>query len=161
MTFFSPKSNEYAVAALTSWHSTNCQSRSQDSWLVRAPGLWSKGCEFESWQKCIENFLLQSQLCVLTLIQCPFHPCVTAVAHKRPWSFCQKCRWQVTPKHEYTFDPMESEWADCATFQAKYGTCQEMSSHAICQGILGHSCLSMLSHCGLILAKRMELVCSS
>ena len=26
-------------------------------------------------------------------------PCVTAVARKRPWSFCQKCRWQVTAKH--------------------------------------------------------------
>ena len=35
---------------------------------------------------------------VLTLIRCPFHPRVTAVARKRPRSFCQKCRWQVTPK---------------------------------------------------------------
>ena len=25
--------------------------------------------------------------------------------HKRPLSFCQKCRWQVTPKHIYTLDP--------------------------------------------------------
>ena len=25
--------------------------------------------------------------------------------HKRPLSFCQKCRWQVTPKHTYTLDP--------------------------------------------------------
>ena len=47
----------------------------------------------------------------------PFHPCVTAVAHKRPWSFCQKCRWQVTPKRAYTLDPMKSEWADYATVQ--------------------------------------------
>ena len=29
----------------------------------------------------------------------PFHPCVSAVAHKGPLSFCQKCRWQVTAKH--------------------------------------------------------------
>ena len=28
----------------------------------------------------------------------PFHPCVTAVAHKRSWSFCQKCMWRVTAK---------------------------------------------------------------
>ena len=27
------------------------------------------------------------------------YPHVTAVAHKRSWSFCQKCRWQVTAKH--------------------------------------------------------------
>ena len=31
-----------------------------------------------------------------------FHPRVTAVAHKRPRSFCQKRRWQVTAKHAYT-----------------------------------------------------------
>ena len=31
-----------------------------------------------------------------------FHPCVTTVARKRPWSFRQKCRWQVTAKHAYT-----------------------------------------------------------
>ena len=45
-----------------------------------------------------EKFLLQGQLCVLTLICCPFHPRVTAVARKIPRSFCQKCRWQVRPK---------------------------------------------------------------
>ena len=32
----------------------------------------------------------------------PFCPRVTAVAHKRSRSFCQKCRWQVTAKHAYT-----------------------------------------------------------
>ena len=56
---------------------------SRDSLLVRAPDSRSKGCEFESRQEQPENFLLQSQLCVLTLIRCPFHPRVTAVARKR------------------------------------------------------------------------------
>ena len=32
----------------------------------------------------------------------PFHPRVTAVARKRPRSFCRKCRWQVTTKHACT-----------------------------------------------------------
>ena len=32
----------------------------------------------------------------------PFHLHVTAVAHKRPRSFCQRCRWQVTAKRSYT-----------------------------------------------------------
>ena len=36
------------------------------------------------------------------LFQYPFHPRVTAVARKRSWPFCQKCRWQVTAKHAYT-----------------------------------------------------------
>ena len=47
-------------------------------------------------------------LCVLTLIRCPFHPRVTAVACKRPRSFCQKCRWKVTHKYAYTLDPAKS-----------------------------------------------------
>ena len=37
-------------------------------------------------------------LCWL-LFRYPFHPRVTAVARKRPRSFRQKCRWQVTAKH--------------------------------------------------------------
>ena len=63
-------------------------------------------------------FFLQSPLCVLTLIRCPFHPHVTAVAHKRPRPFYQKCRWQVTLKDAYAFDPTNSEWADYAADQA-------------------------------------------
>ena len=77
--------------------------------LVRAPDSWSKGCEFESRQERRENFLLRSQLSVLTLIPCPFHPRVTTVARKRPRSFCPKCTWQVTPKHAYTPNPTKSE----------------------------------------------------
>ena len=40
-------------------------------------------------------------LCWL-LFRYPFHPRVTAEARKRSWSFCQKCRWQVTAKHAHT-----------------------------------------------------------
>ena len=54
-------------------------------------------------------------------VRCPFHPCVTVVARKRPRTFCQKCRWQVTPKQEYTFDSTKSEWADYAAVQAWRG----------------------------------------
>ena len=86
--------------------------------LVKAPDSSSKGCEFKARQERQENFLLQSQLCVLTLIRCPFHPRVSAVPRKRPRSFCQKCRWRVTPKHAYTLDPTKSEWADYAAVQA-------------------------------------------
>ena len=89
--------------------------------LVRAPDSRSKGCEFESRQERRKKFLLQSQLCVLTLVRCPFHLRVTAVVRKRPRSFCRKCRWQVTPTHAYTLDPTKSEWADYATIQALCG----------------------------------------
>ena len=37
---------------------------------------------------------------------------------KDPASFCQKCRWQVTPKHAHNLDPTKSEWADYAAVQA-------------------------------------------
>ena len=47
--------------------------------------------------------------------------CVTAVARKRPRSFCQKCRWQVTVKHAYTLDSTKSELADYDAVQAKCG----------------------------------------
>ena len=48
---------------------------------------------------------------------------VTAVARKRPRSFCQKCRWRDTPKHAYTLDPTkpEPEWAGYAAVQAQCG----------------------------------------
>ena len=40
------------------------------------------------------------------------------------------------------------------------GTYQKTGSHATRKGTLGHSRLSSLSHCGLILAKQVELVCA-
>ena len=43
------------------------------------------------------------------------------MARKRPRSFCQRCRWQVTPKHAYSLDPSKSEWADYAAVQAECG----------------------------------------
>ena len=98
-------------------------------------------------------FFARVNFFVLNLIRCPFHPRVTAVARKRPRSFYQKCRWQVTLKHAHTLDPTKSKWADYAAVRACVGTYQERSSNATRQGILGHSRLSSLGHCGLILAK--------
>ena len=41
------------------------------------------------------------------------------------------------------------------------GTYLELSSHAAHQGTLSHSHLSLLSHSGLILAQRVEIVCAN
>ena len=98
-----------------------CAVGSRDSLLVRAPDSSSKGCEFKSRQERRENFLLQRQLCVLTLIRCPFHPRGTAVACKRPRSFCQMCRWQVTHKHAYILDTSKLDGADYTAVQAECG----------------------------------------
>ena len=59
---------------------------------------------------------------MLTLIWYLFHPCVSAVARKSPRSLCQKCRWQVTPKHAYTLDLTKLEWADYAAIMLFYLT---------------------------------------
>ena len=63
---------------------------------------------------------LQSTLCADSY-SVSVTPLVTTVACKRPWPFCQKCRWQVTPKHAYHLDPLQSEWADYAAVQAECG----------------------------------------
>ena len=125
----------------------------RNSLLVRTPDSWSKGCEFESRQERREKFLLRSYLTVLTLIRCPFHPRVTAVARKRSRSFCQKYRWQVTPIN--THAPLTQPSRGGLTMplsRRSVGTYPETSSHSTCQGAFGHSRLSSLSHCGLILA---------
>ena len=62
---------------------------------------------------------------MLDLIRCPFHPRVNAVARKRPRSFFQKRRCQVTPKHDYTLDQTKSEWADDTAVQAYCGNLSE------------------------------------
>ena len=46
-------------------------------------------------------------------------------------------------------------------FRHSVGTYQETSSNATHQGTPGHSRLSSLSHCELILAQRVELVRTS
>ena len=58
-----------------------------------------------------EKFLLQSSLSVLTLIRCPFHPVLPQWHVKDPGHSAKKCRWQITPKHVHTLDPVKSEWA--------------------------------------------------
>ena len=68
------------------------ECRTRDWKVTGSNPCWSGGRIFFS----RVNFL-----CWL-LFRYPFHPRVTAVAHKRPQSFCQKRRWQVTAKHAYT-----------------------------------------------------------
>ena len=65
---------------------------------------------------------------MLTLIRCPFHSCVTAVARKRPRALCQKCRWQVTLKYAYTLNSTKSEGADNAAVQAQ---CENLSGNEL------------------------------
>ena len=72
---------------------------------------------------------------MLTIIRTPFHPRVTAVARKRPWSFCQKHGWQVTPKHAYTLDTTKSKWADYA---AVHAWCGNLSRNELTRNLSGN-----------------------
>ena len=117
---------------------------SWNSLSVRVPDSWWKGCEFESQQKRWENFLLQSWLCVLTLTRCLFQPHVTRVARKRPKSFCQNCKWQVTPLTQHSQNGLTMPLS-----RHRMGTYLETCSHATCQGTFSHGQLSLLSHCGI------------
>ena len=74
------------VRRLTPGQIRHFYTGSRDSLLVTAPDSGSKGCEFESRQERQENFLLQSQLFMLTY-SASVPPRVTAVARKRPRSF--------------------------------------------------------------------------
>ena len=66
-------------------------------------------------------------LCWL-LFRYPFHPHVTTVAHKRSWSFCQKCRWQVTAKHVCTLRMwLYMKWHGAWLYGVRR-TCTEMAA---------------------------------
>ena len=70
----------------------NHKYRTRDRKVLGSNPCWSGGSFF---------FSRVDFLCWL-LFRYPFHPRVTAVACKRPRSFCQKRRWQVTAKQTYT-----------------------------------------------------------
>ena len=51
-----------------------------------------------------------------------------------PGHSAKSARWQVTPKHEYTFDPTKSQWADYAAVQAE---CGNLSGNELTRDSLG------------------------
>ena len=55
---------------------------------------------------------------MLSLIQCPFYPRVTAVALKRPLRSAESADGRLHLNTHYTLDPTKSEWADYAAVQA-------------------------------------------
>ena len=131
-------------------------------WLVgKSAGLVIEGCEFESWPDRRENFFLQSQLCVPTLIWCPFHPVLPQLHVKDP-GHSAKCAGGRLRLNRHTLLAQRSRSGlTMPLSRHSVGTYQQASSHATRQGTLGHRRLSSLNHCGLILAYRVELGCTS
>ena len=120
------------------------------------------------WWKPIIYLLFPFDLCVKTPLSSPeltlcAHSCsvsvppptrtpVTAVASKRLRSFCQSAGGRL---HLNTHTPLTQQSQSELTMllsRHSLGTYPETSAHATSQGTMGHSHLSSLSHCGLILA---------
>ena len=101
-------------------------------WLER----WTHDRKIAGSNPCRSIFFSRVNFLCWLLFCYPFHPRVTAGAHKRPQSFCWKCRWQVTAKYACTL-PMWlcTKWHG-AWFYGVHRTCRDGSSfmwHQPCQ----------------------------
>ena len=103
----------------------------RDISVVTALDSWLKGFRFKTLQEQQKNFLFLGQLLCWLLFWYPLHPCVTAVACNRSWSFFQKCSWQVTAKHPCTYR-CGFEWSNtvnwCKIIWCTQNMCQDGSS---------------------------------
>ena len=96
--------------------------------MVRAPDSWLKGRGFEFCRSGGRIFFSRVDFLCWLLFRYPFHPRVTAVAHKRSLSFCQKCRWQVTAEHAYTLRMWLCMKWQGAWLHGVHRTCTEMAA---------------------------------
>ena len=102
---------------------------------------------------------LESTFCAL--IRCPFTPVLLQWHVKDPGLPAKSAGGRL---HLNTHRPLTQRSLSGLTMPLSghsLRTYRKTSSHATCQGTLGHSRLSSLCHCGLILAERMELVCAN
>ena len=133
----------------------------RDSLLVTAPGSWSKGCEFESGTSGGRIFFSGVNFVCWLLFGVRSTPVLPQWHVKDPGHSAKSVGGRL---HLNTHLPLtQQSWSGLTMPLSRHSvwTYQETSSHATRQGILGHSHLSSLSHCGLILAYRVELVCTS
>ena len=109
---------------------------SGDSSVVRALESWLKGSRIKPCWSGGKIFISRINFLCWLLFLYPFHPLVTAVAHKIPWSFCQKRRWQVTATHAYTLCMWLCMKWHGAWLYGVHRTCRDGSSfmwHQPCQ----------------------------
>ena len=106
---------------------------SGDSSVVRAPDSWSKLRGFESWHELRENFLLQGQLSVLTLVSVSVPPPSTHPT-ARVTTVARKCRCRVTAKHTCTLHMwLCVKWRDMVHGCMVYRECSKIA--AVWRGI--------------------------
>ena len=97
---------------------------------------------------------------MLTLIRCPFHPVLPQWHVEDPGHSAESAGGSL---HRNTHTPLTQRSRSRSRMtmppsRHSVGTYPETSLHATCEGTFGHSRLSSLSHCGLILALRVEFM---
>ena len=98
------------------------------------------------------SFLLQSQLCELTLIRCPFHPVLPQWHVKDPGHTANSAGGGLHLTMHTPLTQRSRSGLIMPLSRHSVGTYPETSSHATCQGTFGQSRLSSLGHRDLILA---------
>ena len=96
---------------------------------------------------------------MLTLIRCPFHHRVIAVARKDPDPSAKSVSGRLY-RNTHTFLTPRSQSGLTMLSRYNVGAYQGTSSHATRSGTLSHSRGSSRIHCELILAQRLVLVCA-
>ena len=81
----------------------------------------------------------------------PPTPRVTTVAHKKPYHSAKSAGGKLHLKSHTPSIQRSRNGLAMPLSRHSVGTSPKTSSHATCQGTFGHSRLSTLSHCGLIL----------
>ena len=125
----------------------------QDSLLVRALDSWLKSCKFEFWQEGLENFLFSRVNFVCWLLFGVRSTPVLLQWHVKDLGHSAQSvggRLHLNT-HTSLTQPSRNGLA-MPLFRHSVGTYLETSSRATCQGTFGHGRLSLMSHCGLILA---------
>ena len=92
--------------------------------------------------------------------RCPFHPVLPQRHAKDPGHTAKSAGGKLYLNTHTALAKRSRSGLTMPLSRHNVGTYQQTSWNASCQETLGHSLLSLLSHCGLILAKRVELVCA-
>ena len=124
----------------------------RDSFFGQSARLMIKWLQVQIPAEAAGEFSSSESTFVLTLIRCPFHSRVTAVARKVPSHSAKTAGGRLHLNTHAFLTQRSRSGLTMLLSRHSVGTYQETSSHETRQGTLGHSHLSSLSHCGLILA---------
>ena len=133
---------------------------SRDSLLVRAPDSWSKGCQFESRQERRRIFVSKVNFVCWLLFGVRSTPVLPQWHIKDPGHSAKSAAGRLHLNTHIHLTQRSRGVLTMLPSRHSVGTYPETSSHATCQGTIGHRRLYLLSHCGLILAYRVEWVCA-